>query len=334
MREMNNIERFTEKEWETLASFLSDEQKEQTNLLNRFMSEDSHNTIQKWKELRIMSDKKEINVDKAWDKLYSRVKESGAATVVSRRLSIINNAFLKIAAVALIVLGIGSALLYLDKIGAFSKRITVFTNNDEMNLQVKLPDGSNIFLNRNTKLSYKANLGKSARQVTLSGEAFFEITPDASSPFTVNAGTATIRVLGTSFNVISENVNSAVEVFVKSGKVMLSDNSGSQNMVLDPGFVGTIDSKHSDKILNSNANYMSWNTGKLTYESQTLNVVFHDLKRIFNVEIVTDDPDILNQLITTNFDNEPIETKIRIICTTFNLSYKKDGDIYNLKKNN
>jgi transmembrane sensor len=333
MNMINNIERFTDKEWEELASILSEEKSEPTDLLSRFNDEDHRNTAQHWKGLIEMKNEKEINVDRAWEKVSLRLKESKAEPFnIYGRSRFLRSTIMKVAAIAVVIIGIGSAILYLNNNGTFSKRITVVTNNSQMNLQVKLPDGSNIFLNRNTRLSYKANLGKSDRNVTLSGEAFFDISPDASNPFTVYADKATIKVLGTSFNVISENNDSAVEVYVKTGKVMLSDNSGSQNLVLDPGFIGTMDSKRSEKMLNTNANYMSWNTGKLIYEGQKLDVVFHDLKRIFDIDIISKDPEILNQPLTANFDNEPVETKIRIICATFNLSYKKDGDIYHLEK--
>ena len=71
---MKNIERYTDKEWEELASLLSDEKSEQTDLLNRFMAEDIYDTGKQWKELRNMSDEKEINVDKAWNNVYSRTE--------------------------------------------------------------------------------------------------------------------------------------------------------------------------------------------------------------------------------------------------------------------
>ena len=55
----------------------------------------------------------------------------------------------------------------------------------------------------------------------LAGEAFFEISPDVSKPFIIDAGKANVKVVGTSFNVITKNTESDVEVFVKTGKVVL-----------------------------------------------------------------------------------------------------------------
>ena len=330
---MDKIEEYTDKEWEELASLLSDEKSENKDLLSRFMTDDGHNTVKQWKELHDMNNQMEVDVDKAWNKVSCRISESKAEPVLARRKkNFIRSPLLRIAATVLIITGLGVALFYLNNSGAFTGKIKVVTDNNQMNRQVKLPDGSIIFLNRNTKLIYKSGHKKYDRHVSLSGEAFFEITPDLSKPFTVETGKATVKVIGTSFDVITKNNDSSVEVFVKTGKVMLADSSGSQNIVLDPGYIGTLDSKHSEKKLNTDPNYMSWNTGKLVYNRQKLGVVFRDLKRTYNIDIVTSDPDILNLPIDATFNKEPHETIIRIICTTFNLSYKKDGNIYHLAK--
>jgi ferric-dicitrate binding protein FerR (iron transport regulator) len=199
-------------------------------------------------------------------------------------------------------------------------------------MQVTLPDGSNIFLNRNTRLSYRANFGKHERNVTLSGEAFFDITHDENSPFTVDAGNARIKVLGTSFNVITSNSESEVEVFVQTGQVMVSSDAGSQNLVLEPGYIGKVKSKLSEKTFNNDPNYMAWNTGHLVYDGQTLDIVFRDLKRVYNMEIIADNPDILTMPWTAPIDNQPQEKIIRLICANFNLSYTKDENVYHLAK--
>ena len=73
------------------------------------------------------------------------------------------------------------------------------------------------------------------------------------------------------------------------------DNSGSQAIQLDSGYIGTMNSKASGKTINSNPNYLSWNTGLLVYNGQKLDVVFNDLKRVYNMDIIVDDPSILEK---------------------------------------
>jgi ferric-dicitrate binding protein FerR (iron transport regulator) len=280
-----------------------------------------------------MNSDKEINVDKAWDKVLSRIKENGLVEnkqVIRRSLT--GSAWFRIAAALLILLGIGTVLVITNE-GLLNRKTVVATSDNQKNLQVTLPDGSNIFLNRNTRLSYRPGFGKHGRNITLTGEAFFDITHDENNPFIIDAGKASIKVLGTSFNVITDNPESAVEVFVKTGKVVVSDNEGTKNLILDPGFIGMMNSEISEKTVNDDPNYMSWNTGLLLYNGQTLDIVFRDLKRAYNMDIIADDPSILQNKWTTDpIDNQPQETIIRLICGSFNLSYTKDGDVYHLSK--
>ncbi len=107
--------------------------------------------------------------------------------------------FMKIAAAILILIGLGTATFYIFKIDPFSKSIIASTGNDQKNQKIQLSDGSTVTLNRNTELTCKSNFGKRSRKVSLSGEAFFEIAADASKPFTIDAGKARIKVVGTSF---------------------------------------------------------------------------------------------------------------------------------------
>ncbi len=333
IKEMKNTERFTDKEWEELASNLSDEKTEQTDLLERFMAEDPNNSGKMWKDLKNMDNQEEIDIDKAWENVHSRLKENVAKISDSPvRFSFMRTTLFRIAAVALILLGLGTASIYMNNSGYLSKKITVIAGNEQKNVLVSLPDGSKIYLNRNSEFSYRKNFGRHGRDVQLAGEAFFEISPDVSKPFIIDAGKAKVTVVGTSFNVITNNTESAVEVFVKTGKVLVSGNSGSQAIQLDPGFVGTMNSKASAKTLNNNPNYLSWKTGLLVYNGQKLDVVFNDLKRVYNMDIITDDPEILENTWVSPIDNQSRETIIRLICTSFNLGYTKDGNVYRLTK--
>ena len=222
MKAMKKIERFTDKEWEELASVLSDEKGEQTDLLDRFIAGDKNNSGKKWKDLKNMNSQEKIDVDKAWSNLHSRLKENGLKINESPyRISFMRTTFFRIAAVALILLSLGGATIYMNNAGYLSKKITVIAGNDQKNILISLPDDSKIYLNRNSEFSYRKNFGKHGRDVKLTGEAFFEISPDVTKPFIIDAGKARVKVVGTSFNVITNNQESAVEVFVKTGKVLV-----------------------------------------------------------------------------------------------------------------
>jgi transmembrane sensor len=248
------------------------------------------------------------------------------------KVSFMRSTLLRVAAVALILLSVGSAAYYLNDAGYLSKKISVIAGVDQKNVLVTLPDGSKIYLNRNSEFSYKSNFGKHGRNVSLTGEAFFDIAPDVTKPFIIDAGKAKVKVVGTTFNVITNNSQSAVEVFVKTGKVIVSDETGSKSIQLEPGYVGMMNSEKSDKKINDNPNYISWKTGYLDYDNQKLSVVFTDLKRVYNMNIVTDDTSILDYPWSSPIVNVDEETIIQVICNTFNLNSTKDGDAYHLSK--
>jgi ferric-dicitrate binding protein FerR (iron transport regulator) len=335
MKATKKTDGFTVKEWEELAAHLSGEKNAKSELLSRFGEEDSSNSGKQWEELKatVPVNEKDVDVDKAWNSLLSRIGgEKRVPLQTPARVRILSNTFARIAAAALILIGIGSAVFYLANSGALSKRITLASGNDQTGLVADLPDGSRVFLNRNSEFSYRSNFGKKGRNVKLTGEAFFEISPDKAKPFIIDAGKARIKVVGTSFNVITANSESAVEVFVKTGIVELSDNTGSKSITLDPGFIGTINSDMPEKRANNNVNYLAWKDRRLDYNGQKLDVVFRDLKRVYNMEIVADDNEILENSWTSPIDNQSPDTIIQVICVSFNLSFSKDGNVYHLLK--
>jgi transmembrane sensor len=294
------------------------------------MNKDKY-TERDWEE--IAGRFREINIDSAWNKVHSRIGKEGLLTETThigerdRKL-----VFLRIAAAAVLIIGLGAGFLFIRNSIISGKSMVIASGNDQRDVAVTLPDGSRVWLNRNSKLTYNYNHSRETRNVKLTGEAFFDIVPDTSKPFIIDAGKANVKVVGTSFNVITSNSENKVEVFVRTGKVMLSDPSGEQSIMLEPGFVGTFGSHDTSRLFNVNRNYMAWKTDTLVYQGEKLDAVFADLKRVFNINISADDPEINNIPLTTTFFSLPEDTIIQVICNTFNLRYEKNGSVYHLAK--
>ncbi len=323
---------YTEREWIKLASVLSEEKNDDSGIKSRFEADGNHDTAKQWKEIGMMNMGKEIDVDRAWEKLSARIREDGVTEPVPVRRISMPVLLLRVAAVFILMVTAASLAYYISNGGSLKRPVTVASGADQKNIIVNLPDGSTVSLNRDSRLTYNANYGDEERIVRLTGEAFFDISHDASRPFVVKAGKARVKVLGTSFNVISNTSGSSVEVYVKSGRVLLSDDTGEKSIVLDPGFIGKLGTDSPEKILNDDPNYLAWNSGELVYDGQTLDIVFRDLKRVYNMDIVADDPSILNNPWTSPINNQPQETIIRLICASFNLTFTKDGNVYHLSE--
>jgi transmembrane sensor len=329
---MNYKEKYTDKDWEKLASLLSGETTYPSDQLTEFRETDQTGIEQHWKGMGKMENNKEIDVDKAWNSFYSRIKENG---LLPERITIEKKfrmqTVFRIAASVIIIISLGITMLYLNRTGALTGKIVVNANATERNKEVLLPDGSKVFLNRNSELTYYKNQNIS-RNVTLKGEAFFDIKHDPSRPFIIDAGKASVKVLGTSFSVLTNNSDNAVEVFVKTGSVMLSNITGNKSLILEPGYIGRMDLESAAKIVNEDPNYLSWNTDLLFYKNTPLDKVFSDLKKVYNIDVIADNREILKNPLTATFEKEPEETIIRLLCSTFTLSYKKDGAVYHLSK--
>jgi transmembrane sensor len=322
MKKNNKIEEMTDREWADAAAWLSGEETS-NDVSGRFLISEDGEIMKKWNDLK-NTETDNIDVDKAWNNLNNRI-EAEKPVIPFRRQSLMP-AFLRIAAMVIIVAGLGWLMYEV----AAPEKVTVTAAMDEKNIEVLLADGSKVYLNRDSRLIYPETFGRNNRKVTLKGEAYFDIAPDASHPFIIDAGNARVKVLGTSFNVITDNKDNEVEVFVTTGTVMLTSNDGSESLMIEPGYVGRVSGTSSSREVNTDPNYLSWNTDILTYNGERLGVVFADLKRTFNIDIAASDPAINDYRLTSRFDSQPHDTIIKVICTTFNLHSVMEGGTYNL----
>jgi ferric-dicitrate binding protein FerR (iron transport regulator) len=314
-----------------MASYLSEESKEKPDVHESLEDEKGQLMEKYWKNMGKPQEKEMPDVDKAWSTLYNRLEEDQLIGTAERKSELIN-VFLRVAAVIIVLVSLTFTGKYIISGGKYGQLTTISTSIGEKNRIVNLPDGSEIYLNRNSSLEYPEKFRKNSRKVKLSGEAFFDISPDSNRPFIIDAGKAKVQVVGTSFNIITSNQSDEVEVFVKTGKVILMSNDGDRSIALDPGFKGVINGILPSKSLNDDPNYLSWNTGEMIYDGTILDKVFYDLQRVHNINVEVTDDSILDETLSTVFDNDSPDTIIRLICTAFSLKFEKKDEVYYLSR--
>lgn len=265
-----------------------------------------------WQMMDSMDDR--FNVDVAWNKLHSRITgEQGRVVempgIRNRRI----NYSLPVRIAASIVL---LAILGLAVVTTTSRlqRVTVANESTTQNRVVKLPDGSTVHLNNNTKLNYSKKFGKNNRDITLTGEAYFEVTPDTEKPFRIFAGNACVKVVGTSFNVNTRNTKGTVEVYVESGLVELSENGNQKNSImLHPGNMGVISQKSLKSIQAENTNCLAWKTRSMTFTDTPLLEVISLLNDVYNVNIKAEGEGIDTVRINGSYENDQLDDILRVI---------------------
>jgi transmembrane sensor len=263
-----------------------------------------------------------IDENKAWINVSSKIVNKEKKSTHRTSLRILSFPFVKMAAGFLLLAAIAAGLyMVTGKLHSSSGMMTV--SNEESNALIfKLPDGSQVSLNKGAKLDYPVRLNDPTREVSLSGEAFFEVKPNPLKPFIVHTQNASVKVLGTSFNVAAYKETDEVKVVVETGKVELQpDMQGVQKVVLEKGNFGSYHSNESkaDKGTNSDINYLSWKTHMIRFDETPLQKVTEVLNRTYHSEINLSGQQLKNCRFTDTFSDESLETVIKVLQKAFDL---------------
>jgi len=227
-----------------------------------------------------------------------------------------------------------AVIILLLSIGLLSKQylltpseLFVATSGDEKK-EVILPDGSQVYLNANSELSYPEKFHRNNRKVSLSGEGFFKIQRDPGKPFAVNmADRATVEVLGTSFNVEAPMMSRETRVQVVEGSVAFYTTGQQESrVILKKGDQAEI---HEGRVvLNStpDPNFLSWQTGILYFNQSLIADVVDQLEKHFNRRIILDENIPNDILFTSTIDNQKLEDVLEEMSLVLELTITYNPD--------
>lgn len=166
--------------------------------------------------------------------------------------------------------------------------------------QMTLPDGTKVWLNAGSKISYSQSFGLVNRLVLLAGEGYFEVAHNEELSFSVESENVRVKVLGTKFNFRDYPSDAEATVSLAEGSVaMNSQQHPADEQLLKPGQRATVD-KQTGKIRVEEyevANATQWTSGKLIFDGEPLQEIVKTLERSYNVKITIAD----NRLLTLRF---------------------------------
>ena len=188
--------------------------------------------------------------------------------------------------------------------------------------QFSLPDGSTGWLNSGSVIRHPTQF-HSTRKIDLNGEAYFDVVKNPSSPFLVHAGSVDIKVLGTSFNVVSYDIDSVAEVVVTSGKVKVlgNDKNMKQQLLPNERLVFNNLRGSAEKSVVDVQNYTSWKTGKLIFQNDNLDEVARKLSRFYNVGFTIGENVDRSQSFRAIMEKENLEEVLRYMKLTMSIDY-------------
>ncbi|MEO8885752.1 MAG: FecR family protein [Mucilaginibacter sp.] len=219
-------------------------------------------------------------------------------------------------------------------------RIKTQTNHSALSMLIKLQDGSSVILKPGSSLTYPTIFTGKKRDVSLNGEAFFEIHKDASRPFYVNSGDWVTRVVGTSFTIKAFNNTKGYKVVVNTGKVCVSkkDNSNlnivrSKQIYLVPNQQLTFNTVNKSLVKQTLVKplMLSQDVSKniFTFYDTPFNKVVTTLEQAYNVNVIYNEKEMGGCPLTASLADEHLLEKLDLICKALNAKYyiSQDGQI-------
>ena len=237
---------------------------------------------------------------------------------------------LRIAAAMVILLSIG----LLAKQFLFTSPEIILISNGDLKQEVELPDGSKVFLNKQAELQYPEKFRGKSREVSLTGEAYFEVAENPEKLFRIQVSNrAIVEVLGTRFNIRSGFEDASVGVSVINGKVAFYSQEAAETrtiLVKDEG--AFLHNGIISKNQTENKNFLSWKTGILYFEDESIDNVLSALSKYYDKVFKLNETGTEDIRLTSTFDNQELESVLEEIELVLGLDFSASGDTIEVSK--
>lgn len=307
------------------------------------------------KYLHVLNSKKRFrpSVESAYKRFVVRI---GTISREHRTFSLYKT--LRYAAILLLVFGLGATTFYFFQSHYIQTQLTQTIEIPfGSKSKIVLPDGTTVWLNSGSILSYENNFGKNNRDVKLSGEGYFEVTKNRNLPFKVFSGKVQVEVLGTKFNFKSYSDDESAKVTLVEGSLNVGIEDKKQEVHLIPNQQAIFDKAKKDmKVKNVKADlYAMWTLLKeepidkkqinvdkvlaktenpnitlrntLFFDEESLIQIVRDLERVFNVQIEIKDEKLKSEKFYGDFRNEEtLYDILKMMAESNNLHYVVDNN--------
>jgi ferric-dicitrate binding protein FerR (iron transport regulator) len=196
-----------------------------------------------------------------------------------------------------------------------------------------LSDGTIVWLKGNSRLAFPAKFGDNKREVTLEGEALFEVAKDEEHPFRIYCGTLTTTVLGTSFNI--RDTGEEIAVSVLTGKVSVASQKTEQRIIYSNESIvysethATVEHAHPTET--AIHEFTRGTEYAMAFNDASMIEVIQRIEKKFEVGINLKDTAILKSLITADMTDQSLENTMEIIGQALNLDVEIRGRIVSLQ---
>jgi len=289
-------------------------------------SEENRDEFQKMHKIFLSGNLKqfhsEIDIDDAWNKLYNNLKKYRG-----KPKTINPNLLLKVAASVLILVAVGFGSIWTNEhiFNGGKPAVVRFEAPAGEKSKIRLADGSDVWINSETILTYDAT---NPRNVTVEGEAFFDIKKDVGKPFLVSAASGMkVEVTGTRFNLRCYPGDPVVETTLEEGQVAIIGENSSRLAVLTPGQQARY-STQRNKVDVKNVSpelYSLWKNNEINFSEVSFRDLVPQMERWYGVLIRLDPEMNKEDRFTMTIKTESLREMLNMMKLTSNFDYEIDG---------
>ncbi|MBS2211779.1 FecR domain-containing protein [Carboxylicivirga mesophila] len=264
------------------------------------------------------------DTDANWKQIKNRIQSKQNSGKI-RMLTSRQYNWLSVAAIITLLLMVGSMarLLMNQSQNEFNnQKLSVIAPSGQKS-QVVLQDGTKVWLNSDTELTYKYDVDDNKRIVTLDGEAFFDVAKDKERPFIVQTDGIDLVVYGTRFNVHSYKDERIIETTLEEGSVGVKVHASGKEWLMKPG-QQCIYNKELQAVEMEETNvsfYTAWTNDKLIFDDNTFIEVVRKLERWYGVQIELDEELFTSERFTLTITHESLTEVMELIKVVAPIQY-------------
>lgn len=200
--------------------------------------------------------------------------------------------------------------------------------------KIILPDGSSVWMNSGSKISYGKRFNQSERIVNLEGEAYFDVAKRKDAPFIVKSGEFSVEALGTAFDVKAYPNENLVTAVLVRGKVEVGDELNKIRLIPNQRVVynKTIRSMEKTEVEDCSL-YTGWMNNQLVFDAERFEDIATVLERNYNIRFKFEDNSLKNYKFTGTIRNTSLESLLQIFSMTSPFTYDIKDSVIHLKEN-
>ena len=234
---------------------------------------------------------------------------------------------MKIAAVFAITVACGT-YFYKSKIRKIGEAMNTIKVPAGQRANLTLPDGTNVWLNARSEMCYPAAFTGNKREITLDGEAYFEVTHNDDKPFVVQTNKCNVEVLGTKFNVEAYSDSEDFCTSLMDGSVRVSDKGNpSESLVLAPNQQVSWINGHLQSKPIADFDPFRWKEGLICFKSMHFKELMSRFEKCYGIHIIIENPKLADYICSGKFRiSDGIDKALRILQKDAKYTFERNKD--------